>query len=77
MKKREIQLAYSLAQIPRANKDEAVHKTTAASATLEKCGPAAAVALQKQRMDISKLTMPEIRALSLFYFKTEIAKQRK
>jgi hypothetical protein len=41
------------------------------------CGPAAAVNRQKQRMYVSKLTMPEIRALCLFYFKTEIAKQRK
>jgi hypothetical protein len=75
--KSELQLADSLAQIPRANKDEQVHKKNAASAIIEKCGPAAAVKLQKQSMDFSKLTIPEIRALSLFYFKTEIAKQRK
>jgi hypothetical protein len=44
---------------------------------IEKCGPAAAVKLQKQRMDVSKLTMPEIRALSLRYFNTEIPKGNK
>jgi hypothetical protein len=71
------QLVGSLAQIPRANRDEQVHKKAAASATIENCGLAAAVKLQKQRMYVSKLTLPEIRALFLFYFKTEIAKQRK
>jgi hypothetical protein len=78
--KSELQLVDSLSQIPRANRDEQVHKKAAASATIENCGPAAAAAAvkcQKQRMYVSKLTMPEIRALSLFYFKTEIAKQRK
>jgi siroheme synthase len=38
-----------------------------------KCGPAAAVKLQKKRMYVSELTMPEIRALSLHYFKTEMS----
>jgi hypothetical protein len=52
-------------------------KKAAASATIEKCGPVAAVKLQKQRLDVSKLTMPEIRILALLYFKTEIAKQMK
>jgi hypothetical protein len=33
--------------------------------------------LQKHRMDVPKLTMPEIRALSLFFLKTKIAEQRK
>jgi hypothetical protein len=64
--KSELQLLDSLAQIPRANNDEQVHKKAAASATIEKCSPAAAVKLQKQRMYVLKLTMPEIRALSLF-----------
>jgi hypothetical protein len=40
-------------------------KKAAASSTIEKCGPAAAVKLQKQRMGVSKLAMPEIRGLSL------------
>jgi hypothetical protein len=44
---------------------------------IEKCGPAAAVKLQQQRMDVSKLTMPEIRALSLHYFSTKIPKGNK
>jgi hypothetical protein len=70
--KSELQLAKSIAQISRANKGEQTHKKKAASATIEKCAPAAAVKLQKKRMDFSKLTMPEIRALSLYYFKTEI-----
>jgi hypothetical protein len=30
----------------------------------------------KQRMDVSKLKMPEIRALSLRYFNTEITKEK-
>jgi hypothetical protein len=38
--------------------------------------PAAAVKLQRQRMEVSKFTMPEIRALTLFYLKTEILKRR-
>jgi hypothetical protein len=33
----------SLARIPRANRDEKVHKKAAASATIEMCGPAAAI----------------------------------
>jgi hypothetical protein len=73
----ELQLFDSHARIPRASRDEQVHKKAAASATIEKCGPAAAVKPPKQRIYVSKLTMPEIRALSLFYFKTEIAQQRK
>jgi hypothetical protein len=75
--KSELELLDSLAQIPRANKDEQAHKKDAASATIEKCGTAAALKHQKQRMDVSELTMPEISAVSLFYLKTEIAKQRK
>jgi hypothetical protein len=35
------------------------------------------VKLQKQRMDISKLTMPKIRARSLPYLNTEIPKGNK
>jgi Glu-tRNA(Gln) amidotransferase subunit E-like FAD-binding protein len=49
-------------------------KKAIASATIEKCGPAAPVTLQKQRMDVSKLTMQEIRALFHFCFETEIRK---
>jgi hypothetical protein len=75
--KSELQLADSLAQISRANKAEQALRKAAASANIEKCGPAAAVKLQKQRMDVSKLTMPEIRALSLHYFNTEIPKGNK
>jgi ribosomal protein L14E/L6E/L27E len=41
--KSEFQLADSIAKSSRANKDEKVHKNNAASATIEKCGPAAAV----------------------------------
>jgi hypothetical protein len=63
--KSELQLADSLCQMYRANKAEQALKKAAASAIIEECGPAAAVKLQKQRMDILKLTMPEIRALSL------------
>jgi hypothetical protein len=70
-------LAESLAQISRANKAEQALKKAAASAIIEKCGPAAAVKLQKQRMDVLKLTMLEIRALSLHYFNTEIPKEIK
>jgi hypothetical protein len=33
--------------------------------------------LQKQRMDVSKLTMPEIRELSISYFETESPKGNK
>jgi hypothetical protein len=72
--KSELQLADSLAQISRANKAEQALKKAAASATIEKCGPTAAVKLKKQRMDVSELTMPEICALSLRYFNTEIPK---
>jgi hypothetical protein len=32
------------------------------------------VKLEKQRMDASKLAMPEIRALCLYFFETEIPK---
>jgi hypothetical protein len=56
----ELQLVDSLAQISLANKDEQVHKKSRCFWTIEKCAPAAAVKLQKQRMNISKLTMPEI-----------------
>jgi hypothetical protein len=73
----ELQQVGSLAQISCANRDEQVHKKAAASATIETCSPAAPVKLQTQRMYVSKLTMPEIRARFLFYFKTEIAKRRK
>jgi hypothetical protein len=52
-------------------------KKAAASATIEKCGPAAAVTRQKKRMNVSELTMPKIRALSLRYFHTEIPKGNK
>jgi hypothetical protein len=45
--KSELQLADSLSQISRANKAEKALKKAATSATIAKCGPAAAVALQK------------------------------
>jgi hypothetical protein len=56
----------SLAQIPRANRDEQVHTKAAASATIVKCGPAAAVKIQMQHMDLSKLTLPEIHEFFIF-----------
>jgi hypothetical protein len=61
--KSEVQLTDSLAHICRANKDEQTTKETAASATIEKSGPAV-VKRPKQRMDVSKITMPDIRELS-------------
>jgi hypothetical protein len=73
----ELQLADSVAQISHANRAEQALKKAAASAIIEKCGPAAAVKLQMQRINVLKLAMPEIRALSLHYFNTEIPKGNK
>jgi hypothetical protein len=62
--KSELELADLLAHISRANKDEQVHKNAAASATIEKYGPAASVKIEKKRVDVSKL--PQICALFIF-----------
>jgi hypothetical protein len=66
--KSELQLADLTSQTFSASKiSKFTKKNATASATIKKCGPTAAVKLQKQRVDVSEPTMSEIRELSLFY----------
>ncbi len=59
------------------NNEEKCLKKTSTTANIEKSALAAAVKLQDKSMDVSKLAMPEMRALALYYFKTDLLEGKK
>jgi hypothetical protein len=61
-----------IAEISRTTEGENAQKQDAVSAAIEKCAAAAAFKLRKRSMDVSKLTIHEIRTLARYYFKTEL-----
>jgi hypothetical protein len=75
--KSELQLVDSVAQFLVQTVMSKVHKKSRCFCDHWEVRSGGCREASKQRMYVSKLTMPEIRALCLFYLKTEIAKQRK
>jgi hypothetical protein len=62
----------SIAETSRTTEGTNAQKQDAVSAAIEKFAAAAAFKLRKRSMDVSKLTMHEIRILARYNFKTEL-----